>query len=139
MATGEAAQIIDALLGHCVSLSVGSPALPIAYPEISFTAPADGKYLQVDFFANRPAWEGLTSGKLAQGLLQITVIWPRGAGIVGPNQAAQEVMAHFAKGLNLFDGDTKVTINQEPWATSPITDGTMVRVPITIPWVAVAV
>jgi hypothetical protein len=138
MATGEAAQIIDALLAHCTTLSVGSPALPIAYPEVSFTPPADGKYLQIDFFANKPAWEGLSSGKLAQGLLQITVIWPRGHGVVAPNQNAQEVMDHFAKGTTLFDGEMKVTVNQEPWAASPITDGTIIRVPVTIPWVAVA-
>lgn len=138
MATGEAAQIVDALLAHCVSLEVGSPALPIAYPEVSFTPPTDGKYLQVDFFANRPAWEGLSSGKMAQGLLQVTVIWPRGQGVVAANESAQQVIDHFAKSTVLRSGSAKVTISGEPWAATPITEDTQLRVPVTIPWVATA-
>jgi hypothetical protein len=134
--TGEAAQIMDALLARCATLAVGSPVLMISYPEVPFTPPASGKYLQVDFFANRPAWEGLSSGKQAQGLLQITVIWPRGQGIIQAGQAAQSVMDHFAKGLNLLSGTTKVTINKEPWDASPMTDDAGLRIPITIPWVA---
>jgi hypothetical protein len=137
-ATGQAAQIMEALFARCATLAVGSPAMPVTYPEVAFTPPASGKYLQADFFANRPAWEGLGSGKLAQGLLQITIIWPRGQGIIQAGQDAQAVIDHFAKGLNLFNGGVKVSINQEPWAASPITDGTDLRLPITIPWVAVA-
>lgn len=139
MATGEAAQIIDALLARCSGLAEGVPTLPIAMPEITFTPPASGKYLQVDFFANKPAWEGLSSGKLAQGMLQITVVWPRGAGIVASATAAQSVIDHFTKGLILRSGVAKVTISGEPWAATPISDPTEIRVPITIPWVAVAV
>ena len=145
MATGEAAQIIDALFVHCATLNVGSPPLPISYPEVAFTPPMTTEtqpkpkpYLQVDWFGNRPAWEGLSSGKLAQGLLQITVVWPRGAGIVAPAEAAQQVIGHFAKGTALFDGSVKVTINQEPWAATPITEDTQLRIPVTVSWNAVA-
>jgi hypothetical protein len=138
MATGEIAQIMDALFAHCATLGVGSPALAIAYPEVAFTPPASGKYLQVDFFANRPAWEGLTSGKLAQGILQVTVVWPRGQGILQPGEAAQAVIDHFAKGTSLYSDGAKVTIGQEPWSASPVMDGTDCRIPVTIPWVATA-
>lgn len=128
--------IADALLARCGSLNVGSPALPKAYPEASFTPPADGKYLRIDFYPNRPAWEGLSDGKLSQGLLQITVVWPKGQGIVRPMDAAQAVMGHFAKGTILSSGSARVKINGEPWAASPLSEAGQVSVPVTIPWVA---
>lgn len=148
MATGEAAQILDALLAHCATLSVGSPAMQIVMPEpqTPFTPQKDANkklipYLQVDFFPNRPAWEGITNGKLAQGILLITVIWPRGQDLIAANEAAQAVMDHFAKGLPLIDatGSVRVTISAEPYTVAPIFEDTDLRIPITIPWVAAAI
>lgn len=126
-------QIADALLARCATLAVGSPALPIAMPEIAFTPPASGKYLDVRDFTNRPLWEGVSGGKIDQGLLQVTVVWPPRQGVIKPKAAAAAVMAHFAKGLVLAHG---VKINGEPWAASPLSDDSEVRVPVTIPWTA---
>ncbi len=135
----EDADIIRALFVRCQTLVVGSPALPITFPEqgATYEPPADGKYLRVDFFPNRPAWEGLTSGKMAQGLLQITVNWPSHDGILAPMRASDTVRAHFPKALPLIENGTKVTISGEPWATNPITEGDKVSVAVTIPWQAV--
>lgn len=132
--TGAAAQFMDALFARCGTLVTGSPTLGIAYPETAFTPPASGKYLKVDYFSNKPAWEGLASGSLAQGLLQITVIWPRGVGTIQPAQIAQTVIAHFPKALSLFSGTSLVKITQEPYASSPLTDDISVRIPVTISW-----
>jgi len=128
--------IADALLARCATLAVGSPALTIAMPEVSFTPPASGKYLDVAIFYNRPAWEGVASGRLDQGLLQVTVVWPKGQGVVKPMEAAQTVMAHFAKGLTLQSGTANVKITAAPYATSPLIDEFDVRVPVTIGWKA---
>lgn len=128
--------IADALLARCATLSIGSPALPIAYPDKPFKPAVDapdGKYVEVALFFNRPAWEGVASGKVDQGLLQITVVWPRNAGVIKPLEAVAEVMAHFPKALALSNG---VKVSAEPYAASPIIEGSETRIPVTIPWMA---
>ncbi|MEH6697202.1 MAG: phage tail terminator-like protein [Brevundimonas sp.] len=135
----EDADIIRALFLRCQTLSVGSPALPITFPEpgAAYAPPEDGKYLRVDVFLNRPAWEGLTSGAMHQGLLQITVNWPRQDGVLAPVRIADQIKAHFPKALALVENGTKVTISGKPYPSSPITEPDRVTVPVTIPWQAV--
>jgi hypothetical protein len=126
-------QIATALLARVATLVTGSPTLPVAYPDRPFTPPADGKYLDVAVFFNRPAWEGVASGKVDQGLLQITVVWPRNTGIIKPMEVVSTVMAHFTKGATLT-GTVKVAA--EPYSASPIFEGSETRIPVTIPWTA---
>ena len=135
-ATGKAAQVPDALLARVASLVTGSPTLPIAWPDIAFNPPADGKYLEVAYFSNRPAWEGVGAGVLDQGLLQITVHWPRGSGIIAPSQVVETIKAHFAKGTLLTSGSTVVRLNRAPWAAAPLVSDQDLAIPVTIPWVA---
>lgn len=132
-------EIATALFERCTALSVGSPALPITFPEPAsdYEEPADGKYIRADLFMNRPAWEGLTSGTMAQGLLQITLNWPRNDGLIAPLAIVEAIKAHFPKALALHSGQTKVTISGQPWSASPISEGDKVSFAITIPWQAV--
>lgn len=139
MSTG--ADIYLALMGRVETLTVGSPALPIAYPEQNpvfdpATAAPDGKYLDVRDFPNRNAWEGLAGSEVKQGLLQITVAWPKNKGLVAPKQAADEVIVHFAKGTVMTSGSARVTVNKVPWQSPPLSDDTEVRVHVTVPWTA---
>lgn len=134
--TGREAQITDALFARVKTLVVGSPALPIAWPEVAFSPPASGKYLRIDDFPNRPAWEGISSGRLDQGLLQIMVVWPKNQGLIAPRQIAAQVIAHFPKGLAMFSGSTRVRVSREAWASSDLKDDKSVLIPITIPWTA---
>lgn len=136
MATGKPAQIADALLARASTLAVGSPALPILFPEIHADQPASNKYIEVRVIPNRPAWEGITSGVQDQGLLQINVVWPKGQGVIAPLEAAQQVMSHFPKGLALVSGATKVRITAEPYASQPLAEEDQVMVPVTISWAA---
>jgi hypothetical protein len=134
-ATGKPAQVAEALFEHLDALE---PALPISFPEPSttFNPPADGKYLDVAFLPNRPAWEGLTDGVLDQGLLQVTVVWPRNLGIIAPSETAAAVMAHFAKGTTLYNGGARIRVSAAPWITSPLSEDADVRIPVLIPWSA---
>lgn len=134
-ATGKEAQIAEALFTRMAAL-VLTPTLLVAYPETAFTPPSSGKYLQVSHFTNRPRWEALAAGKLDQGLFQVTVVWPKNAGIFGPLQVVNAVMAHFPKGLILTNGATRVKVSAEPWAASPISEDSESRTPISIPWLA---
>jgi hypothetical protein len=137
-ATGKEAQIAEALFARVATLVTGSPTLPVSYPEpaATFAPPADGKYLDVSYFPNKPQWEGITSGAMDQGLLQITVVWPKNLGVIAPLQVAATVMAHFPKALSLSNGTTRVKISAEPWAGAPIPADSENRTAITIPWTA---
>jgi hypothetical protein len=129
----DPADIATTLLARCSTLAVGSPALPIAYPDVPFTPPDSGKYLEVSIFYNRPAWEGLKAGRMDQGILQVTVVGPKGQGIPALMRLASDVMDHFPKALALANG---VRIAGQPYASSPLLDAADSRVPVTIPWVA---
>lgn len=130
------AGVFDALLARCASLAVGSPVLPIAYPEVAFTPPASGRYLEVRVFANRSAWQSIAGGGMGQGLLQVTVVWPKGQGVITAGQAADAVAAHFQNGLAMFAGGHAVKVIGEPEAMSPNSDGPSLRIPITVNWSA---
>lgn len=141
------AEVYDALATRAGTMVLTTPALPVAYPDLSFDPATDapsGKYVEVSFFPNRPAWEGIATGALKQGLLQITVVWPRGsalpqgeeAGIGPPLAIADLVTAHFAKGTVMVSGTTKVKVSREPWVSPPLTDAAETRVPVSISWTA---
>lgn len=132
----DPAQVAKAILARCELMETTGPTLPVAMPDVAFTPPADGRYLRIDLFSNAPFWEGLTTGRVDQGLLQVTVVWPKGKGLIKPRQAAAQVMAHFPKGLKLFGPATRVTVNREPWAASPIKGDVSTETPITISWTA---
>jgi hypothetical protein len=140
-ATGKAAQVLDALLARMVALDVGAilgSGNRVAYPEAAttFVPPTDGKYLAVSYFPNRPMASGLSSGRVDQGLLQVTVVWPKNAGLIAPSNVAQAVIDHFPNGLVLQSGATRVKISGQAWQAAPIPDADRVSIPITIPWAA---
>lgn len=117
-----------------------TPAHEIAWPEPTgvFVPPADARYLECRLSFNRPRWQGVAGGGLDQGLLTVTVIWPKNRGDDGPIKAAQAVRDHFgAEGtLSLFYGGTKTKITGTPYLSGPLYEPTTVRVPVTIPWTA---
>lgn len=111
-----------------------STLYPVAMPDRPFQKPDDGKYLRVTLFNNAPMWQGLTSGKMDQGLLQITLVWPPNEGVVVQREVAGQVMGHFYKGLTLYGAGARVKISSEPYAGSPILDDGESLTAITIPW-----
>lgn len=130
----DPAVVAALLLERCDDLS---SVLPVAMPDVPFAPPEDGRYLRVEVLNNQPVWEGLSSGKVDQGLVQVTVVWPENTGAVAIRGAVKAVMDHFAKGLTLFAPGTKVRVNKEPWAASPIVEDDKTSIPITISWTAV--
>lgn len=150
MAAGTDATILAALLDHLAVLTF-SPALEIAMPGISFTPPVfdadgpDGKkgqpkpYLRVAFLPNQT--RTITLADAAQqhrGLLQVSVYWKSGAGLVKPLEAAGKIIDHFAKDTALHSSGVKIRIDRKPWAASPIQEDDRVQIPISIPFHAFA-
>lgn len=128
-----------ALLARCATLTYGAPVMPVAMPDVTFTPPtaANGSplpYFRVDLFRNAPFWSSLAHGKKAQGLLQVTVVWPKGKGVIKSSQAADAVEAHFHKNLRLPTPSGTVKISGDPWAATPLNDDTDTETPVTIPW-----
>jgi hypothetical protein len=123
--------ILAALMDR-LGLLVLTPPLPVAYPGIDFTAGPN--YLRADFLPNQT--RQVTIGDDPQqkrGLLQVTVVWVSGEGLIKPLNAAGAVINHF-KNLVLWAGATRITVDREPWAASPIQEADRVSIPITIPW-----
>jgi hypothetical protein len=133
----DPAVVAQLILEHAEAMVIGSPSLPIAYPDVTFVPPADGKYLRLDLFTNEPFWQGLSSGRIDQGLLQVMVVWPRAEGRIRPLEVAAMVMEHWAKLTTLQGSGTRVRVNKEPWAATPLLSPSETETPITIPWNAV--
>jgi len=138
MARGS--DVMQALFARATTIPTGSPPLPICLPEPdeTFEPPESGQYLEVQFFPNRPAWEGLTAddGRLDQGLLQVTVVWPKNHGLIAPGLIADLVREHFPMALALQHGGARVKITGQAWAAAPLIEPHEVRIPVTIPWSA---
>lgn len=132
----KAADIPDALLTRLGTLAVGSPALPIAMPDVGFDPSSSEAFLEARYFRNAPLWEGLAGGVVDQGLLVVSVMWPKGQGVIAMNEAAQKIADHFPKGLTLKSGSTGVKLNKEPVIASPLTEGDKTIVAVSISWTA---
>lgn len=132
------ADVMRALFARVKALGTAQ-SLAVAYPEPNtvFTPPETGKYLEAKFFENTPRWQGLSAGRMDQGLLQIDVVWPRGQGLPAPGAVADAVVAYFPQGLELFSGSTKVKVSGAPSRAQPISEDRQLRIPVTVPWVAV--
>jgi hypothetical protein len=130
-----AAEVAKALLSRADSLAYGSPVMRKAMPDVTFTPEAGKPYFRVDHFPNAPFWSGLKTGRIDQGLLQITVVWPKGKGIVQASAAVDAVKAHFPKALLLTEGSARVKLG-EPWHASPLPGDAWTETPVTIPWTA---
>ena len=138
MATGTDAIILAALLDHLATLDL-SPALAIAQPGVGFPPTGQVKpdnYLAVSFLPNRTRQVTLGDDpQQKRGLLQVSVYWKAGAGLIKPLDVSGRVIDHF-NNKTLFASDVKITISAEPWASSPIQEDDRVQIPVTIPYTA---
>lgn len=131
--------ILATLLDHLNTL-VFTPALPIAEPGITFPAvgdPMPDNYLAVFYLPNQT--RQVTIGDDPQqkrGLLQVSVFWEAGVGLVKPFDVAGAIVNHFKNRVLVTGNGTAITIYQEPWAASPIQEDDRVQIPVTVPYSA---
>lgn len=137
-ATTKAAGVYEALMARVATISTGSPALPIAFPEAAstFSPPASGKYLEVRYFPNTPLFGALASGVVDQGLVLVTIVWPKNDGLVRPLEIAGAVVAHFPIGLKLISGAFRVKVSAQTYVAAPLHDADRLRIPVTVSWAA---
>lgn len=135
MPTGVEANIFKALMDRLLTLTF-TPAQPIAAPNILFppagqTKPKD--YLEVTFLPNATNTRTVGPGKQQhRGIMQVSVHYGTGTGIIVPMQRADQIIAHFPKDLVLYESGIKVKIYRKPYQTPlPPQDGSFM-VPVTI-------
>lgn len=113
--------------------------LPIAGQNVDFPAAGEqkpAKFLAITFMPNRT--RQITMGDDPQqkvGMLQVSVMWPKGRGVEDALDAAGAIINRF-KNQTLFASGVKITIDSEPWASRPIQDEDRLNVPVTIPYIA---
>ena len=136
MAAGTDAIIFKALTDRLLAMP---EVLPVAAPNIVFPPAGQqtpAKYLRLAFLPNQT--RQVTVGDDPQqkrGLIQVSVVWPVGQGIIAALDVADQVIDHF-KNQTLFASGVRITISSEPWAAGPLQDGDRVQVPVTIPYIA---
>ncbi|MPT25132.1 MAG: hypothetical protein E2577_20380 [Starkeya sp.] len=136
MATSTEARIKALLFARLGTLTGAAAALPIAWPNKSFTPPASGKFLRVDFIPNRVDRLEIASDGAHQlrGLLQVSVMWPKGEGTDAPLDIAGAIVAAYPVDLPLWDGDVSVRVYERPAVAGVIVEDQRVMIPVTILW-----
>lgn len=127
-----------ALFARAASLTF-TPALPVSWPNVSFTPPA-GPHLKVQHFPNgsqRLFAKGSNPHILA-GILQITAVAPLNSGSVPATQMAGKITEHFPADLPMTSGDVRVRVTQRPSQAPPIKTDATWEVPVSIPYEAFA-
>ena len=132
-AVGVEAQIQEALFTRLAAL-VFVPALPVAYPDVAFTSPAGGQWLEAVVLRAAPQGIGISAWDEHAGILQVTVVtkqFPTG-GTKTPTQIADAVAAWFSRGTRLTNGSVQVDVYEKPAVASPIADAPYTRTPVSI-------
>ncbi len=141
MATGTDAIILAALIEHLKTLSF-SPVIEIAMPGVDFPAAGQTKpdnYLAAFFMPNQTTNSEVGAGQEQhRGVFQVSVFWKKGAGHIKPLEAADKIIAHFAKGTTIYADGLKIIIDRKPYASSPLQETDRVQVPVTVRYHAFA-
>lgn len=109
-----------------------SNGLPVAFQEVEFAPPESGIYIDATFLPNGLKFEGVAAGRLDQGLMQLSLVYPRANGLKKPFAAAQAIADHYPIGLRIG----KIKVNRQTVVAAPLPDAHEIRVPITVSWTA---
>lgn len=126
-------KIFTALMKRAQPLTV-SLALPVAWPNVSFSPPADNKYLRIQHIPNVTERQEITSDGPHRylGILQISVFWPQGAGETEPREIAGQIIAHFPADLILVEDDVEVRISKRPEATGLLQEESVSQIAVSV-------
>lgn len=125
-------EIERALFTHVDSF-VLSTQVPIAWPNVTFTKPNDGKYLQVLHFPNTPVdYDWSDYAITHRGILQINVHWSLNVGTVVMHGIVDELTAKFPKGSTLSDGGISVIFDSVPNVLSIVKNDELNYIPIRV-------
>jgi hypothetical protein len=111
-----------------------SPALPIAWPNTTFSPPAGRKWLRVNEIPASTTPYALSGGTSEHiGLMQVDVFRPLNEGHVPAKETAGRIAAHFPVALRLFSDGVKVVITRSELGPV-LKQDTEIMLPVTIRW-----
>lgn len=130
---GTEVDILTGALDHLVAL--GSP-LPIAWPNVNFTPPSTGEWLEARHFPNTTRTLGWQADAKSEylGFVQISVYFRPNTGIVTATTEAQSIADHFAKGTLLGP----VRVSQRASLAAAVFEDAFGFIPVTIPYRGIA-
>jgi hypothetical protein len=116
-----------------------TPSWPVAFENVIFSPPSNGKYLKSKLLQSQPKNYAGTDGKtMYQGMFSVLVVVPTGDLVSsGPGSAEEQaalVMAKFARGAAFTAGLAVVRIGQAPWAAPATQTDLEYNVPVWVPW-----
>ena len=131
---------IMAALFTRVSSLVLNPVMPVAWPNLAYTPPANQRYLRVQFVPNVANRVMIGSDDPHQhlGLLQLSVYGKKNNGEAAVRADAAAVAAHFPCDLKLYSGAVCVRITKRPDVRDLIVEDAAVQIPVMIDWEAYA-
>lgn len=133
-AVGAESQIEEALLLRLTALIL-SPALPVAYPNVTFPAVGTTKpdvYLEASFLPGAPQTIGISDWSELPGYLQVDVVYKTQNGELKPRQIAGAVADWFERGTRLTNGAVQVDIYDRPAIGKAMPDSPYIRIPVSI-------
>jgi hypothetical protein len=133
--SGVDAQIADALLWAVGSMSL-TPALAVAYPNVAFVPKIGTPYLQVSVIPNTTDALGINDNSSTdrQGLMQLSVFWPAGAGAIQAMQVASQIANAFRFGTRIDRNGLWVRIDKAPRVAAALQETDWLQVPVVVTW-----
>lgn len=125
-------QIEAALFSRVASMAL-SPAMPIAWPNVSYSPPTTG-YIRVTHVPNiaRRLFLGSTDPHQRLGLLQVDAFTPLNKGASAATEIAGKVAEHFPADLKMTSGTVTVRVTKAPDVSQAIADDAFWFVPVTV-------
>jgi len=119
-------QRLDALL----------PALETGWENQDFDPPSADPFQEVQLLPTEPDNPEFGPLVVEQGILQVTLCYPLGAGPAAAAARAELVQAQFARGTSLVQGGVVVTIERTPEIGVALIDDARYRLPVRVRWYA---
>ena len=133
--SGTEAMIADSLIWQAgqVAASLG---LQIAFPNVPLSQPVGTPYLALTVMPNTAVLQTMEFGGDVdhQGLLQISVFWPSGQGMVKPMSTAAAIVKAFAPGTRIDRNLVSVRVNEQPRIAPALQESDWCQVPVTVRW-----
>lgn len=118
------------------ALAAMSPTLTPAYENVAFTPSAGVPYQRVNLLAARPDNREISADYVEQGLFQVTLCYPTGAGPAAAATRAELLRATFRRGATFISGGVVVLVTDTPEVMPAYVDADRYCVPVIIRWMA---
>ena len=110
----------------------GGLNVPIAWPNVEFNSVPP--YVEVHTLPAAVIPVDISTGDMHVGIIQVSVTYPAGSGIITATEKADEVIALFTRNLVITEGTTQIKINRSGWQSPPIQEADEVMIPVSIPY-----